>query len=126
MATSISFFGTSRSFVRPCDDTTRPSCKKIEKTVVNALTTRAQFINAVSQEVRLRSSEFVAEFHQPAYSSGALDLNVPGHCVEPSKERNRTAFAFVKVEINPWHATPRMFSLLITPVNPQAAACGRI
>jgi hypothetical protein len=90
MARSISWLGTSRSFVIPCDNTTTAFPAK-KNAVVDSLTARLEFIDAVPKVIGFGSPEFVAELSQ-SDSRGALQLNLLGQRIEPSEERKRSVF----------------------------------
>jgi hypothetical protein len=65
--------------------------EKVENAVVDSLTARLEFIDAVPKVIGFGSPEFVAELSQ-SDSRGALQLNLLGQRIEPSEERKRSVF----------------------------------
>lgn len=72
----------------------------IQHTVVNPLVAGAQFVDSVSQVVRLWPVQFVPQLCKAADPLRALDLYFLWQRIEPSNQWDRTVLVFVKTDFS--------------------------
>ena len=58
----------------------------IEDSVLDALQTRAEFLDSILQQVRLRPPQFMPQFRQPFHPQEALRLYLNRLIIEPFQE----------------------------------------
>ena len=61
--------------------------EEIENPVMDALQARAEFVDSIPQQVRLRPPQFMPQFAQPFHPQKALRLHLYRKFIEPLQER---------------------------------------